>query len=264
MKQAVLAVALLGFSLTPVPSMGQERKMERAKDAFYNERLEEAEQLTLADRLDEPDDPESYELRTTVLLFRLKAEVGAKGKRRGRDIESCLACARLLAEFQADLEAGLGKSRAILEREPGNSRAQFLLAKLILNRLWLNLQVLQRKKGWNDYKESSRMLDRVLMAEPDNVRALTARAWIEYVVGDQNFVVRALLGGGDKAKAIRDLRRAIALPGGEYELAEAKTSLVEMLASEGETEEARELAAQLNARFPENKSFRNRAARTTK
>ncbi len=266
MKKAIFVLALLAFSLAPVEIKGQEQKLlAQAKEAFFNERFGEAEQLALAARAESPGDPENYELRTAILLFRLKAELGVTGKKSGgRDAKDCGPCGPLLAEFHADLEAGLAKSRAILAREPTDPRARFLLAKILLNRLWLNLQVLRRKKGLGEYREARRILDSLLESEPDNIRALTARAWIEYVVGGQFIVIRTILGGGDKAKALRDLRRAATLTGDEYDLAEAKAALIEMLASEREEADAKDLAAELAPRFPGNRGFKSRAEGGTK
>ncbi len=270
MRQA--AIFLLAFSLAPVSGTAEGKeltKLEQAKEAFFNERYAEAEELARSAREDDPDDPETYELRTAILVFQVRAEVKGLGKTREDEIDgkNCQACAKLAAEIDSDVEKGLEKCKAVLVREPDSVRARFFFARLTLNRLWFHLETGHRgRREWGEFKEAKRLLDSIL-AKADgrsDIRAITARAWLDYVVGSRAWYERIFLGGGSKKNAIESLRRAVKLPGGEYDRAEARISLMQFLAEEKREDEAREIASELTLRFPDSEGFRKQAGNGTK
>ena len=254
----------IGFLvLSLLQGMEYERTLGLAKEAFYNERYAEADALALKARGILPREPESYELRTTVLLFRLKRELGVNGQKANRaGISHCAACPGLLVAFEEDLRAGIREAERLRGDIRHRNRADFFLAKLRLNRIWLNLQVLDQKRGLGDYRDARHRLQEILAREPDHIRAVTAFAWIDYIVGDRNYVFRKLLGGGDKDRAMASLYRALVLceEGGrnEFDCAEARFGLLEILKSEGRTGEERILAKKLFQRFPGNSGLARR------
>ena len=247
------------FSLADQPIY--EDKIEEAKEHFYHEKYEEAERLVLDARSIEPADPESYELRTTIILFRLKQVTGIYGDREGNGkktkeiLASCPVCPELLRQFENDSVEGIRLARQMLVNKPDDERAMFLLAKMDLNKLWLNLQVLDKREGWREYREARKLLAGVLAQNPDHVRALTASAWINYIVGGRNFFVRAILGGGSKKTALKQLRQAAScLECDFFDRTEAKFSLLDILKREKPFAEASALAEELRIRFPQNAS----------
>lgn len=154
-----------------------EEKIEEAKERFYHEKYEEAERFVLEARTIEPAYPESYELRTTIILFRLKRVTGIYGDRQGNVKEtkeilaSCPVCPELLRQFENDSAEGIRLARQILVNRPDDERAMFLLAKMDLNKLWLNLQVLDKMERWREYREARKLLGMVLAQNPHHVRA---------------------------------------------------------------------------------------------
>jgi hypothetical protein len=156
-----------------------------AQNLFYSARYEAAAALTLALRSSGIEGLASHELRTSALLFQLKAllETGSdKNSPRKDALASCATCPTLLAAFFDDIQHGQTLARAMLRANPEDEAALFFLGKLNLNYVWLQLGPLKRKTGWDEYWEARRSLDAVLKAHPQHVRALVARAWIDYIV----------------------------------------------------------------------------------
>ena len=239
-----------------------EDKITEAKEHFYQEQYQEAERLVFEARTIEPADPESYELRTTIILFRLKQVTGIDGDRQGNRkntrelLASCPVCPELLRQFDNDGAEGTRLARQLLVNRSGDERAMFLLARMDLNKLWLNLQVLDKREGLREYREARNLLGLVLAQNPDHVRALTASAWINYIVGGRNFLVRAILGGGSKKEALNQLRQAVScLECDFFDRTEARFSLLDILKQEKHFAEASVLAEELRVRFPRNTSF---------
>lgn len=239
-----------------------EGKINEAKERFYQKRYEEAERFVLEARSIDPADPESYELRTTIILFRLKQTTGINGDRQGdakttkETLATCPVCPELLRQFENDSAEGIRLAQQILVTRSDDERALFLLAKMNLNKLWLNLQVLDRRKGWQEYREARKLLGRVLEQNPQHARALTASAWINYIVGGRNFLVRAVLGGGSRKTALKQLRQAVSCVDCDFfDRTEAKFSLLDILRQEKCFAEASALAEELRIRFPQNAAF---------
>lgn len=237
-----------------------EEKINEARERFYEEKYEEAQRVTLVARSLEPSDPESYELSTTVMLFQLKKITGIDGADEQRKVKktltSCRVCPELLRQFENDSTEGIRLARHILSKRPDDERAMFLLAKIDLNRLWLFLQILDKMKGWREYQEARKLLVKLLARNPNHVRALTALAWINYIVAERNFLLRAILGGGSKKTAYKQLHHAAACVQCDFfDRIEAKFSLFDILRQEKRFAEALVVAEELSARFPENASF---------
>ncbi len=179
-----------------------------AQRSFYNARYEDAATLLLELRSAEPEDLAAYELRTSALLFQLKAALGDQPNRE-KAFQACVVCPDLMAAFLSDTTKGQALTRARLQADPADEAAMFFLGKLNLNYVWLQLGPLGRKTGWNEYWEARRSLDAVLKRNPGHVRARVARAWIDYIVDTRMpWGTSWLLGGGNKKRAFVVMREA--------------------------------------------------------
>ena len=221
-----------------------------ARAAFYNSRFEEASALTLD--LCGADDLDACELRTSSLLMEIKLAIGDP-KDKEKALAACATCQTLLDAFLRDTARGQASARARLKADPTDEAAQFLLGKLDLNYVWLQLGTLGRKTGWGEYWEARKTLDAILKHNPQNVRAKVARAWIDYIVDTRMpRGTRWVLGGGNKKKALAALREAAKADTDTYVSAEARFGLWDVLVREKNFPEAVAVARQLAKDFPEN------------
>ena len=225
-----------------------------AQRAFYNGDYQQAAQLT-ATACGPEGSLELCELRTSALLFEIKKAVGPEhDKQRWK---ACLACEGLLAAFLADTTRGQLTARARLEQQPNDMTTRFLLAKLDLNYVWLQLGILGRKTGWSEYWEARRGLDKVLRADPEHLRARVARAWIDYIVDTRlPRGTRWLLGGGDKKRGLLVMQQAATADGDFYARAEAAFALWDVQTREKQMADAVVTARRLACDFPENGEVR--------
>jgi hypothetical protein len=148
-------------------------------------------------------------------------------------------------------------ARARLGEAPGDEETLFLLGKLDLNYVWLQLGIVGRKTGWDEYWEARRALDKVLKQNPHHVRAKVARAWIDYIVDTKMpRGTRWLLGGGNKKRGLRAMREAAGVDAAPFVRAEAGFALWDMQVRERNIAEARATAATLAEAFPDNPELR--------
>src|ERR1700746_1879831 len=103
-----------------------------AQRLFYNGRYEAAAEMTGEPRARQPLNLAALELRSSTLLFQLKASLG---DRRDKDaaFESCVRCPGLMAAFLANTADGQKMARERLAANPGDEAARYLLGKLDLN-----------------------------------------------------------------------------------------------------------------------------------
>jgi hypothetical protein len=230
--------------------------LAEAQRLFYNARYEEAAALTLALRSSEPADLASYELRTSALLFQLKAlleERPDKPDRKDDALRNCATCPHLIAEFLEDIHSGQRLARTTLRSTPGDEAALFFLGKLDLNYVWLQVGPLRRKTGWDEYWEARRSLDAVLTQDARHVRARVARAWIDYIVDTKmRWGTRWLLGGGNRKQALTDVREAAQMESDFFSHAEAQFALWDMQVRERDMAQATDVARRLAHDFPDN------------
>lgn len=264
-------MVLVGALLLAFSFAGQtpfDEKLNRAKEFFYQEKYQDSERLILEARAIDPTDPESYEFRTTILLFRLRDLTGIDVARQGKatkTLATCAACPEMLRQFEADTAEGLRLARLVLTQKPDDERATFIIAKLDLNKLWLNLKILNKMKGWREYQEARKFLAKVLARNPNHSRALIASAWINYIVADRIFLLRAVLGGGSKKTALKQLRQAASCGQCDaFDRSEAGFSLLDILKQEKMFAEAAVLARELSVRYPENASLAQFAGQKTR
>jgi hypothetical protein len=233
-----------------------------AQNHFYNARYEAAATLTLALRGSEPQDLANDELRTSALLFQLKRLLeqpddkhsNRKEADKKEALRMCVPCPALIAAFMADVEHGKALARGRLQVNPDDDEALFFLGKLDLNYVWLQLGPLGRKTGWNEYWEARRSLDLVVRRQPQHVRALVARAWIDYIVDTRMpWGTRWVLGGGSRKRALATVRAAVNIPSDFFTNAEAKFALWDMQVRERDLKGAAEAGRELADDFPDNR-----------
>jgi hypothetical protein len=228
-----------------------------AQHLFYDARYEAAADLTLVLRRSAGQDLANDELRTSALLFRLKALLETPGDKEGNKkgaLKNCAACPGLMKAFFEDVSHGQALARATLRADPDDDVALFYLGKLDLNYVWLQLGPLRRKTGWNEYWEARRSLDAVLKKDPRHVRALVARAWIDYIVDTKMpWGTRWILGGGSRKRALVAVDDADAIESSFYAHTEAEFALWDMRVREHDVVGATEVARRLAGEFPENK-----------
>lgn len=226
-----------------------------AQSLFYNAHYQAAAALTLVRRAPDIPDLANDELRTSALLFQLRALIEDQGDK-GQALENCATCADVIAEFFAEVHRGQDQAHAALRSNPNDDAALFFLGKMDLNYVWLQLGLLGRKTGWDEYWEARRSLDAVLRHDPQHIRARLARAWIDYIVNTKMpWGTRWLLGGGDRKQALFAVREAAARDGDFFTHAEAEFALWDMCVREHNLTEAIEVARRLAREFPDNQEI---------
>jgi hypothetical protein len=249
----ILGVATVGLLVLSAAAGAQvpAKSLDEAHRAFYNASYETAAALTL-EPCDRAGDLAACELRTTSLLFQIRRLIG-DAKDQDKAWKQCATCPALFAAFRASMTKGVTVARAVLAQQPEDDNAQFLLGKLDLNYVWLQLGTLGRRTGWSEYWEGRKSLDSVLARRPDHVRAIVARGWIDYIVATKmRRGTRWLLGGGNKKKGLLAIRDAAAVDSEFFTRAEARFALWDMQVREREMSNAAATAAVLLRDFPEN------------
>jgi hypothetical protein len=243
--------ALFAFSLVCFPEHSEE--MRQAREALYSEQYVQADGHVLNARRLCPTDPESYELRTGLLVLRTKQALKAAGGKRN----DCADCEGLIQEFEKDFGKGRALADAALQQNLKDDRLMFLSGKLYLNRVWMNVDILDKAaSSGGPYRDARDRIEEVLKRNPRHIRALVASAWINYMIASRNLATRLLLRTfgikGDKEEAFEHLARAVALDGDEYAHWEAKFTQRDLLKRENKLSEVETVTEELRARFPKN------------
>ena len=227
-----------------------------AQRLFYNGEYEQAAALTSA-ACGPADSLELCELRTSALLMWIKKAMGDAANKE-KAWKACTKCQELMPLFVADTSRGQETARAALHANADDVATRFLLAKLDLNYVWLQLGILGRKTGWREYWEARRSVDKVLSVNPSHLRARVARAWIDYIVDTRMPLgTRWLLGGGDKKRGLLSMREAARADGEFYARAEAGFALWDVQTREKQMTEAVVTARRLACDFPANEGLRH-------
>jgi hypothetical protein len=251
---APCAVAQHATSPIESPAAGQ-LTLDRAQQAFFNARYEEAASVTLGTCEAAVDGLAACELRTAALLFQIKRAVGTAADRQ-RAWKQCAACPELLSAFVTAFTRGQSVARARLKAHPDDLATLFFLGKLNLNYVWLQLGTLGRKTGWGEYWEGRRALDQVLKVHPDHVRARVARGWIDYIVDTKMpRGTRWMLGGGSKKRGLLAVREAAEADADFFTRAEARFALWDMQVRERDLQQAVATARALSRDFPNNEEL---------
>lgn len=260
---AMLAVEAVPLAAQePVPSARPEIAGDAPADRlangyviFYNAQYEEAAAIASGLLAVSPDTLEALELRTSAVLFRLKAILG-DAKNKDKAVKACEVCADMLTIMSADTRHAQALARARLKADANDDEARFLLGKIDLNYLWLQLGPLGKRAGWDEYWEARRSLDEVLAKNPHHTRAKVARAWMDYIVDTRvPWGTKWILGGGSRKKALTSVREAALAAREPLARAEAGFALWEMELREKNHNEALVVANGLLVDFPANKDL---------
>jgi hypothetical protein len=238
------------------PEVGGSETLEAAQLEYYNARYERAAALTLGPCTTDPNGAAACELHTAALLLQIR---DALGESAGKESawKQCLGCPALLSAFKMALARGQALARARLQQQPIDDETLFLLGKLDLNYVWLQLGTLGHKTGWDEYWEGRRALDTVLSHQPGYVRARVARGWIDYIVDTRMpRGTRWLLGGGNKKRGLLAIREAAATESDFFTRTEARFALWDMQIRERDARGAIATAGILIRDFPENQELR--------
>jgi hypothetical protein len=231
-------------------------ELDEAQTHFYNARYTEAAAFDVGACAGESIDLSACELRTSALLFQMRRALG-DATDRDKAFARCEACPALLTTFVAEIRHAQAFARVRLQAAPDDLETLFLLGKLDLNYVWLQLGTLGRKTGWGDYWEARKSLDRVLAANPGHIRAKVARAWIDYIVDTRMpRGTRWILGGGNKNKGLQAVRDATMMPGDPPARVEALFALWDMQIREKKFPDATSTAVALAREFPANADLR--------
>jgi hypothetical protein len=253
-----MSTARVDAQTSPVienPSADPPETLEAAQLEYYNARYERAAALTLGPCTTHVSGAAACELRTAALLLQIRNALGRSDTENAW--KQCLACPALLSAFKVALSRGQALTRARLQEQPSDDETLFLLGKLDLNYVWLQLGTLGHKTGWNEYWEARRALDKVLSRQPGHVRARVARGWIDYIVDTKMpRMTRWLLGGGNKKRGLLAVREAAGTESDFFITAEARFALWDMQVRERDAPGAFATAGILILDFPENQELR--------
>ena len=251
----VVLVAVALEAASPVPAHADAPTLADAQRAFFNARYEAAADLALAVQSSDASDLAAHEVRASALHFQLRDALGDHADK-GKAFKQCLACPDVLTAFLSGTAQGQTVARGRLRTNPRDAEALFFLGKLNLIYVWLHVDTLGRKTGWNEYWEARRSLDAVLKDDPQHSRARVARAWIDYIVDTKMARgTRWLLGGGSKKRAFIGAREAASAESEFFVRVEAEFALWEMLVRERNVPEATTIARKLARDFPDNRKL---------
>ena len=253
---AAAAIVIPGFAEARAAEPAQQDRsaVEEAQRLFYNGRYPAAVALVLPLCAAPPVDLNACELATSALHFQIRKALGLPGT--PKPWKTCAECPALLTTFMKVTEKGQAAAREVLKAQPSDDATLFLLGKLDLNFVWLQLGTLGKKTGWKEYWEARHLLDDLVKRKPEMIRARVARAWIDYIVDTRMpRGTRWLLGGGDKKKGLRVVKEAANAPADFFVSTEAVFALWDMQVRERQMQDAVVTARRLARDFPENEEL---------
>jgi hypothetical protein len=251
----LLGVAVAVLSIGAVAGAQSATTLLDAQRLFYNANYEAAASLILTRPAAETDDLASLELRSSALLFQLKRLLEGRAAKDDA-LKHCETCQGLMKEFFAEIQRGQTLARERLRANPNDDDTLFFLGKLDLNYVWLQLGPLRKKTGWDEYWEARKSLDALLARNPGHVRARVARAWIDYIVDTKMpWGTRWVLGGGNRKKALTNVREAARVDADFFTHAEAEFALWDMQVRERDMSNATDTARRLARDFPNNREL---------
>ena len=150
---AMLAVPVGAGPQAAAPAAGTpDTLLDEGQRLFFSAHYDAAAELMSAPC--QKDQAAACEVQASALLFLMRRELGeAAGKKKA--FEGCAPCAELLGGFQRATERGRRVVKAELVTRPEDEEVLFLVSKLALNHVWLELGVLGHKTGWNEYLGSA-------------------------------------------------------------------------------------------------------------
>jgi hypothetical protein len=254
-RPALAAIAALSlFTATLAAQPDARARLDDGQRLFYNGRYDAAVTLALPMCTSEPLDLEACELTTAALHFQMRKALDATASKKAWS--ACAECPALMTTFLAVTNRGQTTARTMIEADPGDDETRFLLGKINLNFVWLQLATIGKKTGWKEYWEARNLLDEVITRNPDMVRARVARAWIDYIVDTRMpRGTKWLLGGGNKKRGLRVVREAASTPADFFVATEAAFALWDMQVRERQIPDALLTARRLARDFPENEEL---------
>jgi hypothetical protein len=254
----VTVTVLVALSMLPAAvAHAQSPSLHDAQRMFYNGRYTDSLAATEGLCSGKPGGLAACEVRTSALLFQIRRELEATQEKTKKDFKKCEPCQGLFASFVTETRAAQAIARGRLATSPDDFETLFLLGKIDLNYVWLQLGILGRKTGWDEYWEGRRSLDRVLEHDANHIRARVARGWIDYIVDTKMpRGTRWVLGGGDKKRGLSTVRVAAQNDAELFAWAEAAFALWDMEIREGNVDGAITTATKLSAAFPDNPELR--------
>jgi hypothetical protein len=252
---ALVATLVAPAYAGPAAAAGSNSRLDEAQRMFYSGRYEAAAALALEARTTDPDNLEASEVRTSALHFQIRRLLG-DAKDRTQAWKQCATCEELLSAFMAELAVGQEAARARLAANPVDDDALFVLGKLDLNYVWMQLATIGRKTGWKEYWEARKSLDELLVRSPNHIRAKVARAWIDYIVDTKlPRGTKWMLGGGDRKRGLLTVHEAAKSQAPPFVQAEAMFALWDMQVRERKLPDAVVTARALSRDFPENQEL---------
>lgn len=244
------------LAATDGPGVIRANGLEAAQREYYNARYISAAEIARDTCATDTNGLAACELRTAALLFQIKGLLGDASNKE-KAWKQCAACPELFSAFKAALTRGQMLARARLLEDPTDDETLFLLGKLNLNYVWLQLGTLGHKTGWDEYWEARRAIETVLMRQPTHVRARVAWGWIDYIVSTKMpRGTRWLLGGANKKRGLLAIREAAGMEADFFTRTEARFGLWDMQVRERDTAGAIATAGILIRDFPENQELR--------
>jgi hypothetical protein len=244
------------LAATEGPGAIQANGLEAAQRDYYNARYVSAAEITRDPCDTDESNLAACELRTAALHFQIRALLGPEANKE-KAWKQCVACPELFSAFKATLARGQALARARLLEHPTDDETLFLLGKLDLNYVWLQLATLGHKTGWDEYWEARKAIEKVLMRQPTHVRARVAWGWIDYIVATRMpRGTRWVLGGGNRKRGLLAIREAAAMEADFFTRTEARFALWDMQVRERDTSGALATANMLVRDFPENQELR--------
>jgi hypothetical protein len=253
---STLAAGAQSLPATEGHSADRADGLEAAQREYYNARYESAARLMLEPCAADVNGLAACELRTAALHFQIKALLRQEANKE-KAWKQCTACPELFSAFKAALTRGQTLARARLLEQPTDDETLFLLGKLNLNYVWLQLGTLGRKTGWDEYWEARRAIEKVRLRQPAHVRARVAWGWIDYILATKMpRGTRWLLGGANKKRGLLAVREAVGMEADFFTRTEARFALWDMQVRERDTGGALATSAILIRDFPENQELR--------
>jgi hypothetical protein len=252
--------AIAVFSWAGAAAAQSRPSLDEGRGLFYNGQYEAAAAFALPHCNFERVDLDACELATSAVHFQIRRLLGSGTQK--LKLNACGECQPLMTTFLAGIARGQEAATATLAAHPADDETRFLLAKIDLNYVWLQLATIGRRTGLKEYRQARRLLDEVLTRNPGMVRAQIARAWIDYIVDTRMPLgTRWLLGGGDKNRGMRVISEAVATPAEFFVATEAGFALWDMQVREKQIPAAVVTARRLARDFPENEELARFLAR---
>jgi hypothetical protein len=229
--------------------------LDDANYFFYSGAYEAPAALALHVRTRDVVNLEASEPRTAALHFQIRRALGTP-KDRGKAWQECDVCQELMPLFLDEFNLGRDAARDVVADDPADDETLFLLGKLDLNYVWLQLAAVGRKTGWGEFREAREALKTVLERRPDHIRARVAQAWIDYIVATSLPPgTRWLIGGGNKKRGLLAVEQAAQADAAPYVSAEARFALWDMRAREKNFDASVITARALLEDFPDNRQL---------